>query len=236
MSSSSSLAGARRRRAGGGSGPTSSGQPQQRPPNPSTQPQTDPQQVNPFMLLQQHNMKINMIEQTVREFMVNRESNMKNDNNNTNTNNNSIDMEAIGNYVLNRVESQLDLKSFYENDNKLMEEINGLKKLVDSQQIIINNLNTTMCGLVHKLDVNASTATSISPVTENMEQPTFPSRIPQKVTKDVISDFLPINEDNFKPMTTDEDNFEPMTTEEDNFKPNDDNDGNNVHMAIEPVD
>ena len=59
MSSSSSLAGARRRRAGGGSGPTSSGQPQQRPTNQSTRPQIDPQQVNPFMLLQQHNMKIN---------------------------------------------------------------------------------------------------------------------------------------------------------------------------------
>tara|TARA_R110002012_G_scaffold77548_1_gene196751 strand:+ start:429 stop:1106 length:678 start_codon:yes stop_codon:yes gene_type:complete len=225
MSSSSSLSGARRRRAGGGSGPTSSGQPQQRPTNPSTQPQTDPQQVNPFMLLQQHNMKINMIEQTVREFMVNRELNMKNDNN-TNTNNNSIDVEEIGNSVLNKIESQLDLKSFYENDNKLMEEITGLKKLVDSQQIIINNLNTTMCGLVQKLDLNTSKVTSISPVIENTTQPTFPSRMQKNTSEDITSDFMPINEDKFNPMTTDEDNFQPLTTDEDN----------NVSMDIGPLD
>jgi len=227
MSSSSSLSGARRRRAGGGSGPTSSGQPQQRPTNPSTQPQTDPQQVNPFMLLQQHNMKINMIEQTVREFMVNRELNMKNDNNNTNnTNNNSIDMEEIGNYVLSKVESQLDLKSFYENDNKLMGEITGLKKLVDSQQIIINNLNTTMCGLVHKLDLNTSKVTSVSPVIENTAQPTFPSRMQKNTSEDITSDFMPINEDKFQPMTINEDNFQPLTTDEDN----------NISMDIGPLD
>ena len=236
MSSSSSLSGARRRRAGGGSGPTSSGQPQQRPTNPSTQPQTDPQQINPFMLLQQHNMKINMIEQTVREFMVNRDTDIKNGIN-TNTNNNSIDMEAIGNYALNKIESQLDLKSFYENDNKLMEEITGLKKLVDSQQIIINNLNTTMCSLVHKLDVNISTANIMSPVTENIDQPTFPSRISKTVTEDINSDFMPINEDKFKPLTNDEDNFQPLTTDEDNFQPyNNDNNANNEDLAIEPVD
>ena len=71
-------------------------------------------------------MKINMIEQTVREYMVNRETDATNATNATNgSDNNSIDMESIGNFVLNKVESQLDLKVFYDNDNKLMEEISS---------------------------------------------------------------------------------------------------------------
>ena len=94
-----------------------------------------------------------------------------------------------------------------------------------------------MCGLVHKLDVNTSTVTSMSPVTENTEQPTFPPRTPKKVTKHVISDFTPINENNFKPMTTDEDNFQPLTTEEANISLIiSNNDNNKDDLAIEPVD
>ena len=121
MSSSSSLSGARRRRAGGGSGPTSSGQQPQRPPQQQPQQQQQQPQMNPFMLLQQHDMKINMIEQTVREFMVNRTIDMKQGNDQSL--NNSIDMESIINVVLEKIESNFDLKSFYENDNKLMDEI-----------------------------------------------------------------------------------------------------------------
>ena len=227
MSSSSSLSGARRRRAGGGSGPTSSGQPQQRPTNPSTQPPTDPQQINPFMLLQQHNMKINMIEQTVREYMVNRETDATNATNATNgSDNNSIDMESIGNFVLNKVESQLDLKVFYDNDNKLMEEISSLKNLLNSQQILINNLNTTLCGLVQKLDVKIST----SPSLEDNQPPTFPK---------IDSDFMPINEDKFNPITitVEEKTFQPMTTEEDNFQPmTTEGEKDQEGLAIEPVD
>ena len=94
MSSSSSLSGARRRRAGGGSGPTSSGQQPQRPPQQQQQQQQQQQpQINPFMLLQQHDMKINMIEQTVREFMLNRTIDMKQGNDQSL--NNSIDLLII---------------------------------------------------------------------------------------------------------------------------------------------
>ena len=218
MSSSSSLSGARRRRAGGGSGPTSSGQqPPQRPTQQQQQQQQQQPQINPFVLLQQHDMKINMIEETVREFMVNRNIDMKQGNDQSL--NNSIDMEPIVNVVLEKIESIFDLKSLYDNDNKLMGEISGLKKLVDSQQILINNLNTTLYGLVQKLDVKVAP----SPIMEDNQPPTFP-----KIESSVInSDFMPINEDKFNPMNLDEDNFQPMTTEGEK-----DDEG----LAIEPVD
>lgn len=221
MSSSSSLSGARRRRAGGGSGPTSSGQQTQRPQQQQPQQQEQQQpQINPFILLQQHDMKINMIEETVREFMVNRTIDMKQGNDQSL--NNSIDMEAIINVVLEKIENNFDLKSFYDNDNKLMDEISGLKKIVDSQQILINNLNTTLCGLVQKLDVKKSA----SPIIEENQPPTFPIKETIKETNIIDSDFMPINEDKFNPMNIEEDNFQPMSTEEDD----------DSVLAIPPVD
>ncbi len=221
MSSSSSLSGARRRRAGGGSGPTSSGQQTQRPQQQEPQQQQQPQ-INPFILLQQHDIKLRMIEETVREFMVNRTIDMKQGNDQSF--NNSIDMEAIINVVLEKIENNFDLKSFYDNDNKLMDEISGLKKLVDSQQILINNLNTTLCGLVQNLDIKKST----SPIIEDNQPPTFPIKETIKETNIINSDFMPINEDKFKPMNIEEDNFQPMSTEEDEEE--------DSVLAITPVD
>ena len=48
----------------------------------------------------------------------------------------------------------------------------------------------------------------------------------KNTSEDITSDFMPINEDKFNPMTTDEDNFQPLTTDEDN----------NVSMDIGPLD
>jgi len=66
MSSSSSLSGARRRRVGGGSGPTSTSgtAPPSKPPqkvSPGLKASNDNNVVNPFQLIQQHEIKLNIL-------------------------------------------------------------------------------------------------------------------------------------------------------------------------------
>ena len=165
MSSSSSLSGARRRRAGGGSGPTSTSAP---PPVPqrtaaglkSSAPQTPPQNnSNPFQLIQQHEMKLNMLRETLQQVL-----SEKNDNSNNQQASGSINMEAIqekinidvenvSNFVMERVEKDLDLKAFYDNDEKLMNEIESLKVTLHSQQMVINGLSTALYSVVSKLNL-----------------------------------------------------------------------------------
>jgi len=164
MSSSSSLSGARRRRAGGGSGPTSTSAP---PPVPqrtaaglkSATPQPPQNNSNPFQLLQQHEAKLNMLRETLQQVL-----SEKNDNSNNQQASGSINMEAIqekinidvenvSNFVMERVEKELDLKAFYDNDEKLMNEIESLKVTLQSQQMVINGLSTALYSVVSKLNL-----------------------------------------------------------------------------------
>jgi hypothetical protein len=164
MSSSSSLSGARRRRAGGGSGPTSTSAP---PPVPqrtasglkSATPQPPQNNSNPFQLLQQHEAKLNMLRETLQQVL-----SEKNDNSNNQQASGSINMEAIqekinidvenvSNFVMERVEKELDLKAFYDNDEKLMNEIESLKVTLHSQQMVINGLSTALYSVVSKLNL-----------------------------------------------------------------------------------
>ena len=164
MSSSSSLSGARRRRAGGGSGPTSTSAP---PPVPqrtasglkSATPQPPQNNSNPFQLLQQHEAKLNMLRETLQQVL-----SEKNDNSNNQQASGSINMEAIqekinidvenvSNFVMERVEKDLDLKAFYDNDEKLMNEIESLKVTLHSQQMVINGLSTALYSVVSKLNL-----------------------------------------------------------------------------------
>ena len=167
MSSSSSLSGARRRRAGGGSGPTSTST-SAPPPVPqrtasglkSSAPPTPPQNnSNPFQLLQQHEAKLNMLRETLQQVL-----SEKNDNSNNQQASGSINMEAIqekinidvenvSNFVMERVEKDLDLKAFYDNDEKLMNEIESLKVTLHSQQMVINGLSTALYSVVSKLNL-----------------------------------------------------------------------------------
>lgn len=166
MSSSSSLSGARRRRAGGGSGPTSTST-SAPPPVPqrtaaglkSATPQPPQNNSNPFQLIQQHEMKLNMLRETLQQVL-----SEKNDNSNNQQASGSINMEAIqekinidvenvSNFVMERVEKELDLKAFYDNDEKLMNEIESLKVTLHSQQMVINGLSTALYSVVSKLNL-----------------------------------------------------------------------------------
>jgi len=166
MSSSSSLSGARRRRAGGGSGPTSTSAPP--PPVPQRTsaglknpipPAPTQSNSNPFQLIQQHESKLNMLRETLQQLMSD-----KNDNSNNQQASGSINMDAIqdkinldvenvSNFVMERVEKELDLKAFYDNDEKLMNEIESLKVTLHSQQMVINGLSTALYSVVSKLNL-----------------------------------------------------------------------------------
>ena len=193
MSSSSSLSGARRRRAGGGSGPTSTST-SAPPPVPqrtasglkSATPQPPQNNSNPFQLLQQHEAKLNMLRETLQQVL-----SEKNDNSNNQQASGSINMEAIqekinidvenvSNFVMERVEKELDLKAFYDNDEKLMNEIESLKVTLHSQQMVINGLSTALYSVVSKLnlaipdlgenELNVSEETSVEADEQSQEQ------------------------------------------------------------------
>lgn len=148
MSSSSSIAAARRRRAGGNAGPT--------PTNKPIQPQPPQQQAlpNPLVLLQQHHMKITSMDKQINELIAT--------GSNTETTSNSsqshLDMNEITTNIMNNIEQQLDLKAFYDNDERLMNEIETLKTTVQSQQLLINSLNTSVNHLITKIEFSAIVA------------------------------------------------------------------------------
>jgi hypothetical protein len=65
----------------------------------------------------------------------------------------NIDVENVSNFVMERVEKELDLKAFYDNDEKLMNEIESLKVTLHSQQMVINGLSTALYSVVSKLNL-----------------------------------------------------------------------------------
>jgi hypothetical protein len=166
MSSSSSIAAARRRRAGGPPGPTPPGSNSSRPSqnNPPTSQQEPPSgPLNPLMILQQHHIKINTIEKLVTDLaskqeFITRDITTKIDNTTqalttqTQMPSSQLDINELSDLVMSKVEGQMDLKAFYDNDSKLMEELEELKKTVQSQQLVINGMNTTLFTLITRLD------------------------------------------------------------------------------------
>ena len=188
MSSSSSLSGARRRRAGGGSGPTSTSSSQQGPPpqqripsgmkgpppppmivsNPPVNPsqpdnspvnpsQPDNSPINPIQILQQHELKISSMENVLHEIM-------------SNKNKEDVpDINKISENILGNLEEKLDLKSFYENDEKLFNELEVLKNTVQSQQMVINGLNSTLYNIISQLKLS-SPSDNVNEIIEDMSQ------------------------------------------------------------------
>jgi len=179
MSSSSSIAAARRRRAGGPPGPTPPGSNSSRPSQnntPNRQPEPPAGPINPLVLLQQHHIKITMMEQVLKD-LVSKQELVKNDvskNAQVSAQVNAPSMAAnrqmteqslpsqlnineLSDLIMSRMEAQLDLKAFYENDEKLMTEIEELKAVVQSQQMVINSLNTAVFSLITKLNVSVPT-------------------------------------------------------------------------------
>ena len=174
MSSSSSIAAARRRRAGGPPGPQPTSSNSNRPSqsNLDNTPQSQVSPINPLMLLQQHHAKITSIDQALQDIVKNQDV-LNNDIISINTKittpvvnginssenmimstaNSQINVDEISDLVMSRVEAQLDLKAFYENDEKLMNEIESLKTVVQSQQLVINGLSTTLHSILTKLDL-----------------------------------------------------------------------------------
>jgi len=156
MSSSSSLSAARRRRAGGQQ-PVSSSRPE--PPRPPSQQQQQSQpntsskspMPNPYILLQQHHIKINELENKINELSFGKNSESVPTNVSLNTGNSPFDTAKFSDVIINRIESQLDLKAFYENDTRLASEMEELNKIVQSQQLLINEMNSTLFHVIQQL-------------------------------------------------------------------------------------
>jgi hypothetical protein len=172
MSSSSSLAAARRRRAGGANQPTGPSKvppgrgppPSQstRQPNPGTPTPSIPP--NPLMILQQHHAKINMLDEQIKLLLNNQEfsppvpssnppsENVENENLEESTpTQQRFDLNEITDLLLSRIEQKLDLKVFYDNDQRLASEIEGLNKIILQQQSTLNNLNKLLYFLISNL-------------------------------------------------------------------------------------
>ena len=172
MSSSSSIAAARRRRAGGPPGPTPPGSNSSRPsPNntPNRQPEPPAGPVNPLVLLQQHHIKITMMEQVLKDLVSKQELSKNDVSKNAQVSApvmaanrqmteqslpSQLNINELSDLIMSRMEAQLDFKAFYENDEKLMNEIEELKAVVQSQQMVINSLNTAVFSLISKLNVS----------------------------------------------------------------------------------
>ena len=173
MSSSSSLAAARRRRANGVNQPTGpSGPPgssrgpppsqSTRQPNPGTPTPSIPP--NPLMILQQHHAKINMLDEQIKQLLSNQEfsppvpssnppsENVENENLEESTpTQQRFDLNEITDLLLSRIEQKLDLKVFYDNDQRLASEIEGLNKIILQQQSTLNNLNKLLYFIISNL-------------------------------------------------------------------------------------
>lgn len=219
MSSSSSIAAARRRRAGGAGGPTPQSKPvQQQSPTPT--PTNAP--VNPFTILQQHHVKINKLEQIIQELVTKETNNVTTDSTVTNqstliSTQSGVNVNELGDLIMARVEEQLDLKAFYENDERLMNEIEGLKGIVQSQQLVINGFNNTLYTIMDKLHISAPssdeiTDNHISDITKNDDETTTLDAFPKSVVIDeannTIKEFIASS------FTEDDDTAKNITNEE----------------------
>lgn len=209
MSSSSSIAAARRRRAGGAGGPTPQSKPAQQQSAPTPTPSNAP--INPFTILQQHHVKINKLEQIIQE-IVSKETGRDMTSSHTTKESTSsitsassaqpdININELSDLIMSRVESQLDLKAFYENDERLMNEIEGLKGIIQSQQIVINGFNNTLYTILDKLNISAPYSSDIvdttnifeetnSSTNENVTMEAFPKSVVIDEASNTIKEFI----------------------------------------------
>lgn len=153
MSSSSSLSAARRRRAGGGGQqPVSNSVPEQpKPQQPQSITTGNRPAPNPYMLLQQHHVKINELEKKINEISSDKNGESVPTNVSLDTGYSQMDPTKFSDMIINRIESQLDLKAFYDNDTRLAGEMEELNKIVQSQQLLINEMNTTLFHVIQQL-------------------------------------------------------------------------------------
>jgi len=221
MSSSSSIAAARRRRAGGAGGPTPQSNPvQQQTPPPSNAP------INPFTILQQHHIKINKLEQIIQE-IVSKETGRDITNRpiakeSSPSTPSDMNINELSDLIISRVEEQLDLKAFYENDERLMNEIEGLKGIIQSQQMVINGFNNTLYTMLEKLNISAPDTTDTSntdeetnsSTNENVTMEAFPKSVVIDEASNTIKEFIATSmreEDNTSLVIN---NIEQVTCEE----------------------
>jgi hypothetical protein len=114
---------------------------------------------NPLALLQQHHAKITMMDQIINElvskqdYSLNNVTSINDSNDNIHSLQPQLNIAELSDLIMSKVEEQFDLKAFYENDEKLMNELEELKKIVQSQQLLINGLNTTLYSLYDKIEV-----------------------------------------------------------------------------------
>lgn len=203
MSSSSSIAAARRRRAGGAGGPTPQSKPTQQQSAPTPTPSNAP--INPFTILQQHHVKINKLEQIIQE-IVSKETGRDMTSSHTTKESASsitsassaqpdININELSDLIMSRVESQLDLKAFYENDERLMNEIEGLKGIIQSQQIVINGFNNTLYTMLNKLHISVPDSVeidqqSVSSANEEVSIDAFPKSVVIDEASNTIKEFI----------------------------------------------
>jgi len=196
MSSSSSIAAARRRRAAGGAGgaggPTpASNTVQQQTPPPSNVP------INPFTILQQHHIKINKLEQIIHELVskeTGRDITSSPSAKESSSTSSDVNINELSDLIMSRVEEQLDLKTFYENDERLMNEIEGLKGIIQSQQMVINGFNNTLYTMLDKLNITAPDTTDTVDSVDSVE--TVESNFDENVTMGAFPKSVVINEAN----------------------------------------
>lgn len=203
MSSSSSIAAARRRRAGGAGGPTPQSKPAQQQSAPTPTPSNAP--INPFTILQQHHVKINKLEQIIQE-LVSKETGRDMTSSHTTKESTSsitsassaqpdININELSDLIMSRVEEQLDLKAFYENDERLMNEIEGLKGIIQSQQIVINGFNNTLYTMLDKLHISVPDSVeidqqSVSSANEEASIDAFPKSVVIDEASNTIKEFI----------------------------------------------
>ena len=182
MSSSSSLSAARRRRAGGATNTNpapSNNRPNQPPQN--QQPPKNQQPPNPFMLLQQHHIKIGELDSKVNKLMSN-DISQPQISHTIPSNGMSPSIDEISNTVITHIESQLDLKAFYENDSRLASEIEELNKVVNNQQLVINGLNTTLFHIIQQLNIKPPPPMLFSVANDTKLHPEYQIDLSQNVS------------------------------------------------------
>jgi hypothetical protein len=192
MSSSSSLAAARRRRGGAQMAtPPAPTYTQNTPskPQPNTTPSQNGQQLpssngappNPYVILQQHHVKINTMDKAIRELELEMKSNLQRSSSSSNTTV-PADVDKMTESILNRIDSQFNLNVLYENDERLSTEIDALQKLIQSQQIIINSLNGTLHYIIQQLDIKSPSVTTNDNLNIDSELPTTDGEVYDDMT------------------------------------------------------
>ena len=243
MSSSSSLAAARRRRAGGGQQPVSAPPGRGPPPAQSTRQQSIPESSNippnPLMVLQQHHVKITMLDQQIQKLLSNQEipppvpSSVPPTDGDSSENPTSVqqrfDLNEVTDLLLSRIEQRIDFRALYENDQKLGGEIDTLHKIILQQQTTLNNLNKLLYFIISSLKLELKDE-SLEEVQESMveeqninlivgdhrDDHSEDSMIPQTqptFPKSVKIDLNNNETSEFTPMEDDEEgsNYEPGT-------------------------